>query len=137
MFCLYNEQYWLYALENYTYNLYYLFIVGYICKAYLLKLRIKEREPGQMKESVDQQRTKQKTMFYVVFSILVLIYTGVFVVSVVKEVQSEKDEDSNKKVRYCEGKKTVILEVEYLIFDVLCTIISIVVLIILYKNQVE
>jgi hypothetical protein len=29
------------------------------------------------------------------------------------------------------------LEVEYLIFDVLCTIMSIVVLIILYKNQQE
>ena len=86
MFCLYNEQYWLYALENYTYNLYYLFIVGYICKAYLLKLRIKEREVGQMKETVDQQRTKQKTIFYIAFSVLVLIYTGVFVVSVVKEV---------------------------------------------------
>lgn len=101
MFCLYNGQYWLYALENYTYNLYYLFIVGYICKAYLLKLRKEEREVGEMKESVDQQRNRQKTIFYIVFSILVLIYTGVFVVSVVNEVQSERDEDSNKKVRYC------------------------------------
>lgn len=39
-----------------------------------------------MKETVDQQRTRQKTIFYIIFSVLVLIYTGLFVVSVVKEI---------------------------------------------------
>ena len=37
LFCFYNEQYWLYAVENYGFNLSFLFIVGYVCRAYVLK----------------------------------------------------------------------------------------------------
>lgn len=46
IFCLYNEQYWLYAIESYLYNLYYLAIVSYICRAYILKYRRKNIEKG-------------------------------------------------------------------------------------------
>lgn len=42
-----------------------------------------------------------------------------------------------KKSDIAKVKHAVTVEVEYLIFDVLCTIMSIVVLVILYKNQVE
>lgn len=39
LFCLFNRDYWMYALETYFCNLYYLVLVAYICKAYLLKQR--------------------------------------------------------------------------------------------------
>lgn len=37
LFCFFNEEYWLYAVESYAYNLYFLFIVAYVCRAYVLK----------------------------------------------------------------------------------------------------
>lgn len=38
-FCVFNTDYWLYAFETYFYNLYYLFLVGYVTKSYLFKYR--------------------------------------------------------------------------------------------------
>jgi hypothetical protein len=92
MFCLYNQQYWLYALEIYSYNLYYLFIVGYICKAYLLKTRHLDRGDRAnsqlhiLKESAYTLKNQWKTAFFVVFIGLIVLYTAIFVLSIIKEI---------------------------------------------------
>jgi len=39
IFCFYNQQYWLFATESYLFSLYYLAIVSYVCRAYVLKKR--------------------------------------------------------------------------------------------------
>lgn len=36
-FCLWNNVYQLYSLESYFYSLYYLTIVGYVCRLYMRK----------------------------------------------------------------------------------------------------
>lgn len=97
LFCFFNEQYWLYAVENYAYNLYFLLIVAYVARAYVLKGRT-ARTP----EEKNNARGRDKMIFYGVFVAVVVLYSVIFVASVVREVDSERDDDSGK-VRYCEG----------------------------------
>lgn len=112
LFCFFNEQYWLYAVESYAYNLYFLFIVGYVCRAYVLKSRPGRGELGGLgsgllvKESSADTRNREKVIFYSVFISLLVLYTGIFAASMVKELGS--NDDSSGKVRYCEGNPFVI-----------------------------
>jgi hypothetical protein len=99
LFCFYNEQYWLYAVENYTYNLYFLAIVGYVCRAYLLKGRSARQAATDPK---GEGRIREKTIFFAVFIALIVLESIIFVASVVREVGSERDQDSGK-AKYCEG----------------------------------
>lgn len=92
MFCFFNGQYWLYAVENYTYNLYFLVMVGYVCKAYVLKARLAKGELGGLGLGVlgkdnsgdGQGQNKNKIIFYSVFIAISVLYTCIFVASMIK-----------------------------------------------------
>lgn len=103
LFCFFNQQYWLYAVENYAYNLYFLFMVGYVCRAYLLKT--KSAKLSAAKENSGENKNKEKTLFYAIFIALLVLYTGIFTASLMRELNS--DGDSSGKVRYCEGKSII------------------------------
>jgi hypothetical protein len=109
LFCFYNEQYWLYAIECYGYNLYFLFMVGYVCRAYVLKTRSGRLDfslgPSFAKRT-EEARNREKAIFYSIFITLIVLYTAIFIASMIKEINSERDEDSSRKVRYCECNRS-------------------------------
>jgi hypothetical protein len=98
-FCLYNQIYWLYAIEAYFFNLYYLFIVSYVCQSYLLKVRRKIREPinnGMLVERKmkSEENDHGKTLFYGIFIALLTLYSAIFLFSLIREVRDTRDRDS-------------------------------------------
>lgn len=98
-FCLYNQTYWLYAIEAYFFNLYYLFIVSYVCQSYLLKVRRKNKEPISNGALVERKMSNDdkdngKTLFYGIFIALLTLYSAIFLFSMIREVRDTRDRDS-------------------------------------------
>lgn len=98
-FCLYNQTYWLYAIEAYFFNLYYLFIVSYVCLSYLLKVRRKIKEPinnGALVErkTSNDEKDNGKALFYGIFIALLTLYSAIFLFSLIREVRDTRDRDS-------------------------------------------
>lgn len=106
-FCLYNQTYWLYAIEAYFFNLYYLFIVSYVCQSYLLKVRRKNKEPVSNGTLVERKLSNDdtdngKTLFYGIFIALLTLYSAIFLFSMIREVRDTNDRDSQKNRNYCQ-----------------------------------
>jgi len=89
MFCWFNEDYWLFALETYLFNLYYLSIVSYVCKCYLLKYRqntgntlVQKLLPSRHSNSTSAS-SPDKIIFYSVFVAMGILYTAIFILSII------------------------------------------------------
>jgi len=88
LFCFFNQQYWLYAIENVFFNTYYLILVGYICYAYVLK---QKNEASEYTIPILHKRLNlennplnmQKIIFYCVLGVLLAVYVAIFIVSIV------------------------------------------------------
>lgn len=94
LFCFFNADYWLYAVETYFYNLYYLFLVGYVAKSYLLKYRqIINFKQFLLDPQNLINRNRERTIFFIIFGSVLAVYTALMVTSVVLEVQ-EQDNDT-------------------------------------------
>lgn len=99
-FCLYNQTYWLYAIEAYFFNLYYLFIVSFVCQSYLLKARRNNKDSASSngvlveRKLNSSEKDNAKTLFYGIFIALLTLYSAIFVFSVIRELRDTRDRDS-------------------------------------------
>lgn len=105
MFCWFNQDYWLFALETYFFNLYYLSIVGYVCKSYLLKYRqntatgiVQKLMPSHLIQN-GADFNYEKIVFYSVFVAMSVLYTAIFISSIIFEAESDLSEQTHAK--YC------------------------------------
>lgn len=98
LFCFFNFVFWLYSLETFFYNIYYLCIVGYIVEAYILKTR----KPSFVNADTNiyllshskERHSCQKIFFYAIFIIFFLTYLAIFITSVYNEKPADNHEDS-------------------------------------------
>jgi hypothetical protein len=81
--------------------------VAYVCRAYVLKGKVTggsrgEEEGGGLSLVKSDPRSKEKAYFYGIFITMTLLYNVIFILSIIREVNSERDQDSGRG-RYCEG----------------------------------
>ena len=108
-FCVWNTTYELYILESYLNNLYFVTIVAYVCRMYILKNGYDNRPIIQYG-------------FIAILAIMGIFYSIIFIDSLLNQSNQEMVNNS------CE-------EVWYLCINIVCLVLCLVALMVLYKNQ--
>jgi hypothetical protein len=94
-FCFYNEQFWLYASEDYFYSMYYLVLVSYICYHYVLTHAPEEKEDLMRKLNINlrletqEPKSSQRVIFFCVVGVLTALYLTMYIISVIEEIDHD------------------------------------------------
>ena len=122
--------------------MYYLILVSYVCYHYLLKHLGYEKIDLMQKLNISMNlphsagKNYQKVIFYITVAIITALYLGIYIVSVVYEVSHKEKEENNPKnsnsfINYCSCTFSLIVEIWYLILNVICVVLSIVVVVVI------
>jgi ABC-type antimicrobial peptide transport system permease subunit len=79
----------------------------------------------------------EKIIFFSVIGVLGALYLAIYVASVVSEISHEGEERKTPEdgPNYCEGIRFIYSEVWYLVLNVICVVLSIIVVIVMFKIQ--